>query len=270
MVSLSLFTRAHNELTSLPLRVLLTSGGTNTRAHIAYNNAAWTPNNAATLFKLSPDFFGVPVLMFKNVVDRTQCPFARKATWQELANDASKPLSEQAIDAAERLRQAIPAAEREGRDMLALKIDSPEHTRDLAAFTSYVATLLSHLSLDPRSMGSDSVMLRYGWRYWVSDVQCFVLSFAPFYSPEHPRHSPTKSAYLAFQFESSFARNGVSSMTPGQVHKLSMTVKERFEEHGFTYLSEITHEAPEALHVIKPLRSGDLPIHWWKYVQADD
>jgi hypothetical protein len=204
-------------------------------------------------------------LLFRNVVDSTRCPFARTASWEELASDGALPLVEQAVDAAARLWQAIPAAEAGGKDMVALRIDSPVLTRDFEAFTRFVATVLSHVSRDPRSLGDDSVMLRYGWRYWVADVQCFVLSFSPIYAPNHPRHSPTGSAFLVFQFESSFVRNGVSSMTPEQVRKLSQSVKEAFEDDGFDYLAEITHKAPEALHVIKPLRSGDSPIQWWKH-----
>lgn len=202
--------------------------------------------------------------MFKTIVDGTLCPFAPNAAWNELVTDAATPLPERALELAEQLRALIPAAEEQGRDMFAVEITDPRASSDIRAFTRFIAAVLSRVSDDPRSIGDDSVMLQHGWRYWVGGVQCFTLTFAPFYAANHPRFSPTGSAYLVFQFESSFERNNVTTMTPAQLAKLSHAVRTRFEEHGINYLAEVTHGAPESLHVIKPERACDPPIHWWK------
>ena len=203
--------------------------------------------------------------IFNQVVNNTYCPFAENATWQETASNPCLSTAQQISDSANTLRSLIPAAEADGRDMVVLRVDRPEAVHDLRLFTSFVNRLLSLVSDDPRSMGDDTVMLRQGWRYWVGDVECFVLTFAPLYRSNHPRHSPNHSAYIVFQFESSFERNAVTTMSPEQLRKLSSTVRARFEEHGVHYFAEVTHGAPESLHVIKPRFIGDEPIKWWQF-----
>lgn len=203
-------------------------------------------------------------MSFGHVVEHTLCPYSSGASWQEVTFPPGQPSEQAAAHVAGEVRDGILRAEAEGADMLALRVEDPAIRDGLHHLAAFVGHLLPRLSDDPRSIGDDSVMLQEDWRLWVSGVQCFVLVFAPFYSPRHPRYSPTADAYVVFQFESSFERNGVTTLTPRSLGKLSRAVRDAFEARGRWYFPEITHEAPEAFRVIKPLEPGDPPVAWWK------
>ncbi|NER97248.1 MAG: hypothetical protein F6J86_25955 [Symploca sp. SIO1B1] len=161
------------------------------------------------------------------------------------------------------LKVEIPRTQSNGYDMLALAISEENWKHNINALAAFLKELLPRLSDDTSGWGEDKVMLNSEWRLWVGGVKCFVLTFAPFYQPHHPRYSPTDSAYVVFQFESAFERNGVSTMSPETLGQLSQSVMANFENAGRWYFSEITHQSPEALRIIKPLFPGDPPVAWW-------
>lgn len=201
---------------------------------------------------------------FGDVVEDTPCLYSSSAKWREVEAITNSVEELDIHQTAKLVRKEIKASEQNGYDMLALQLPEREFSSSIDALSCILETLLPLLSDDLSGWGEDKVMMSENWRLWIEKVQCFVLTFAPFYSPKHPRYSPTRFSYIVFQFESAFKRRGFYGMDQEDLRKLSKMMTEHFKSADRWYLSEITHHQPEALRVLKPLRPGDEPIAWWK------
>lgn len=109
-----------------------------------------------------------------------------------------------------------------------------------------------------------------GWFFEFANESFFITTFAPFY-PEtgHARYSfGTTSGWILLQPEFSFVLNGIGNDTLQTNWDKPMTVRDKiridFKRNNREYdLFDTIYYSP-AIDVIKPLKTGDPVVEWWK------
>lgn len=204
---------------------------------------------------------------FDEIAATTLCPYAPMATWREWRLDLPDDTGDAASalgDHGRALRAQIPDLDRAEIDMVALELTHPAFIGDLDSFTDAVRAFIAGLHAEASYDGGDLGTTEEDWLLVVDGVRLFALAFAPFYGPNHPRHSPTGSAWIVIQFLFSFRRIGLGRMTLAAKRRVSDRVRSTFEEAGMPYFAAITQDSPEVLKLIKPLHDGDPPARWWR------
>jgi hypothetical protein len=203
--------------------------------------------------------------MFARIVQTTRCPFAPHANYIEVhCESAHRAWPEAVTKTAAEIRESLLAWRDMAIDMVAIEVSDPDRTGSLQQFIETVNSFARALSEDHRSFGPDSLMFSEQWRLWVEGIPVFFLTFAPFYPPDHPRHSPTGNAYIVLQLHTSFRRFSIHKLSPQGLRRLSERVQRIFERDGITYFAAITQGQPESLRVIKPITEADPPVKWWR------
>lgn len=206
-------------------------------------------------------------MSFDEVVSETRCPYSGLATWQELRPELPQSRAdalEALVEQGRALRPKIARLDHEEIDMVAVEINHPELVADLGSFTEAVRHFIAGLHGGESYARGELSTDEAGWLLVVDGVRLFGLTFAPFYEKNHPRHSPTGSAFIVIQFLFSFRKIRMSGLSRAGKRRLSDRVRVAFETAGVPYFAYITQDLPEALKMIKPLQMGDPPIRWWR------
>ncbi len=206
-------------------------------------------------------------MTFGEVTAHTQCPYAPLATWREWRLDLPSDFDESLVAMrghGSALRQRIAELDRAEIDMVALEIVDPALIGDLETFTEVVRAFMVGLHAEVSYEGYELSVSEAEWLLVIEGAYTFALAFAPFYEPEHPRYSPTGSAFIVVQFIYSFRKIGMHRMTVAAKRRLSDRVRATFEAAGVPYFAYITQDPREVLKLIKPLHYGDPPVRWWR------
>jgi hypothetical protein len=206
-------------------------------------------------------------MSFDEVVAETRCPFSGLATWRELRPELPQSRAEALAALTEQgrtLRPQIAQLDRAEIDMVAVEVSHPELVADLASFTEAVRHFITGLHGCESYQRGELETTEADWLLIVDGVRLFGLTFAPFYQKNHPRHSPTDSAYIVIQFLFSFRKIRMSGLSRAAKRRLSNRVRATFEAAGVPYFAYITQDLPEIMKMIKPLKMGDPPIRWWQ------
>ncbi len=203
---------------------------------------------------------------FGESVRATRCPYAPLTVWRQIDVDPEL-IDRHGTPVLERMgalvRERIRAGDDADLDMLAIRLDHPSITGDLAAFTRAAALFVRGL-LGPQGIPGPDDSGETGWVAWIDDKRLFIFTLCPFYGQSHPRRSATASAFVVIQFLSSFRKINMQRMSLAEKKQLSDRVKSIFTRAGIDYFAYITQDPAEELKLVKPLKQGDEPIRWWR------
>jgi FPC/CPF motif-containing protein YcgG len=101
------------------------------------------------------------------------------------------------------------------------------------------------------------------WWYVFAGCELLVITFAPVYPPEHPRHSPSDETFLLFQPHRAFS----ARRPPGSQHFPQGTkrvIRDAYRAAGRPYDTALADSKREAHKFVKPLTIGAPPVRWWE------
>ncbi|MFC0863944.1 YqcI/YcgG family protein [Sphaerimonospora cavernae] len=208
---------------------------------------------------------------FHQVMERTQCVFARRSTiWT--APSAAGLRMEDAVHLWSRaLRGFVEASRREKLDGLVLPLPAASgDTVDRLALTT--RRVLEGLA-EQDAAGTCDLRSpeRAGWYLSFYGERMFVVTVAPCYPTDHSRHGfGEPHTFVLLQPDRAFDR----AVSPGSDGVISTAVRSRirelYKQHGRPYDLAITLSPFEAHRFVKPLALGDPPIRWWRDETAQD
>lgn len=162
------------------------------------------------------------------------------------------------------LNEFIERQEDDKLDAWVFAISDPSYARDLDLLAQTTKRLLIFLSLhDPAATDIMKQPIEVPeWEFCYSDVNLFVMTFAPCYPQNHPRssHSEIFSYYL-FQPDASFKR--AYKVTGEKRDRLRSKIRKEFVERNMPLDETLMNTEIEAYKYVKPINLGDSPVKWW-------
>lgn len=201
---------------------------------------------------------------FKDLKDRTLCPFARSAKiWFGPPWDTSLRFRENCSIQATDLRRFCEAAY-EGRYhgfVAGLRVgDAAQNAEDVkVAFRDFLNGLAAEDASCGRCMAQHP--LSEDWQFEFGDVRMFLNVFAPCYErPHSKRVESTGAFFVLFQPEFSFDFCGID---PGS-RDTKLEIRRRFASAGMPYNGAQIDSRIEALLYMFPSDPFGEPVRWWE------
>lgn len=207
------------------------------------------------------DLIAQPEAELRAALARIPCPLAAGASGKLLLPEGGGSRS---WDGLLQELDLVLAGDGAALDFLACVLPVPLDGCGIGDLAAAVHALLLHLS-SPADLYAG--IEAPAWTLRTRSGEYFPLLMSAFYPEAHPRYLEWPTPVLLLQPEESFGRRGISSSW-GKREELSLTVERRFRQLGREYFGEITRRLPKSLRVIKPLRSSDEPVRWWRYPPA--
>lgn len=213
----------------------------------------------------------LPASFTKDIVQRTLCPFAVKATiWSfpEWRDTDSWHANVRSMAGA--LDRYVASEQRLEVDAIVGRLGNPIEPTSMTSIASNLGKLLAGLSREDRTRDfplSDEDLMAVGWQFTYGNVRFFLSIFAACYSPEHPRYSPNV-VYIMFQPESSFRHHRVGG--PYQnARTVKRQIRQAFAQGGQGYDGELIDRKIEPPLYLLARGPEDRSNHWWEHLGGD-
>lgn len=203
-------------------------------------------------------------MSFNEIVEKTYCPFAKPSKM-------GPPLTVATADVEARLRghrEAIAAFFRDARQheydgmVITFEDESLGATLEsLALLTKRFFLTLAEMYPSvyiPQEPGPDQK-----WYATIEGERFFLVSFAPCYPGDSPRHTyGDQRTYFLLQPGSTFGRNAAT------IERLRNRISRSFEKAGKPYDARLANVENDMFKIVMPISPIDQHIPWWEAEKA--